>query len=129
MKSYKFTDYTYLEIKDFVDAGCLAIVPTGGTEQQGLHLPIDFDTWFAETVALAAAKYTARFHQVRALVLPAKFHLAQHRNIKGTDRGMSISRIQFMKNTSILSLCRSRNRDSEPSLSGGDAASISYMGQ
>ena len=71
MKSYKFTDYTYLEIKDFVDAGCLAIVPTGCTEQQGPHLPIDFDTWFAETVALAAAKYTARFHQVRALVLPA----------------------------------------------------------
>ena len=70
MKSYKFTDYTYLEIKAFIDAGCLAIVPAGCTEQQGPHLPIDFDTWFAETVALAAAQHAARFHQVRALVLP-----------------------------------------------------------
>ncbi len=71
MKSYKFTDHTYLEIKDFVDAGCLAIVPTGCTEQQGPHLSIDFDTWFAETVALAAAKHVTSVHQVRALVLPA----------------------------------------------------------
>ena len=39
MKSHKFTDYAYLEIKDLVDAGCLAIVPTGCTEQQGPHLP------------------------------------------------------------------------------------------
>ena len=71
MKSYKFTDYTYLEIKDFVDAGCLAIVPTGCTEQQGPHLPVDFDTWFAETAALTAAKHAERCYQVRALVLPA----------------------------------------------------------
>ena len=57
MNSHKFTDYTYLEIKDFVDAGCLAIVPTGCTEQQGPHLPVDFDTWFAEAVALEAAQH------------------------------------------------------------------------
>ena len=49
----------------------MAIVPTGCTEQQGPHLPIDFDTSFAETVALAAVKHAARFHHVRALVLPA----------------------------------------------------------
>ncbi|MDE0043704.1 MAG: creatininase family protein, partial [Candidatus Poribacteria bacterium] len=55
MKSYKFTDYTYLEIKGLIEAACLAIVPTGCTEQQGPHLPIDFDTWFAETVVLVAA--------------------------------------------------------------------------
>ena len=70
MKSCKFTDYTYLEIRDFIDEGCLAILPTGCTEQQGPHLPVDFDTWFAETVALAAAQHAARCHQVRALVLP-----------------------------------------------------------
>ncbi len=62
MKSHKFTDYTYLEIKDLVDAGCLAIVPTGCTEQQGPHLSVDFDTWFAEAVALEAAQYAARCH-------------------------------------------------------------------
>ena len=71
MRSHKFTDYTYLEIKDLTDAGCLAIVPTGCTEQQGPHLPVDFDTWFAEAVALEAAQHAARCHDVRALVLPA----------------------------------------------------------
>ena len=69
-KIYKFTDYTYLEIRDFIDERCLAILPTGCTEQQGPHLPVDFDTWFAETVALAAAQRAARCHRVRALVLP-----------------------------------------------------------
>ena len=71
MKSHKFVDYTYLEIKSLIDAGCLAIVPTGCTEQQGPHLPVDFDTWFAEAVSLEAARYAARCHDVRALVLPA----------------------------------------------------------
>ena len=71
MKSRKFTDYTYLEIKSLIDAGCLAILPTGCTEQQGPHLPVDFDTWSAEAVALEAAEYAARCHGVRALVLPA----------------------------------------------------------
>ena len=71
MKSHKFIDYTYLEIKSLIDAGCSAIVPTGCTEQQGPHLAVDFDTWFAETVALEAAEYMARCYNVRALVLPA----------------------------------------------------------
>ncbi len=64
MKSHKFTDYTYLEIKDLIAAGCLAIVPTGCTEQQGPHLPVDFDTWFAETVALEAAKHALPYHDI-----------------------------------------------------------------
>ena len=71
MKSHKFVDHTYLEIKSLIDAGCLAIVPTGCTEQQGPHLPVDFDTWFAEAVSLEAAQHAARCHDVRALVLPA----------------------------------------------------------
>ena len=71
MKSHKFADYTYLEIRDLVDAGCAAIVPTGCTEQQGPHLPVDFDTWFAEAVALEAAQNAARVYGVQALVLPA----------------------------------------------------------
>ena len=70
-QSHKFTDYTYLELKDHIEAGCLAVVPTGCTEQQGPHLPVDFDTWFAEAVALEAAKYAARTYGVHALVLPA----------------------------------------------------------
>ena len=71
MKSVKFVDYTYIEIKSLIEAGCLAILPTGCTEQQGPHLPVDFDTWFAESVALEAAQYAAHIHDLRALVLPA----------------------------------------------------------
>jgi len=67
MKSYKFTDYTYLDIKGFIEEGYLAILPTGCTEQQGPHLPVGFDTWFAETVAVAAVQH----NRGRALVLPA----------------------------------------------------------
>ena len=59
MKSHKFTDYTYLEIKELIDAVCLAIVPTGCTEQQGPHLPVDFDTWFAE-----AARHALPYHDI-----------------------------------------------------------------
>ena len=64
MKSHQFTAYTYLEIRDLVDAGCLAIVPTGCTEQRGPHLPVDFDTWFAETVALEAARHALPYHDI-----------------------------------------------------------------
>ncbi|MDE3260179.1 MAG: creatininase family protein [Gemmatimonadota bacterium] len=71
MKSHKFADHTYLEIRDLVDAGCAAIVPTGCTEQQGPHLPVDFDTWFAETVAIEAAQHAACAYGVKAIVLPA----------------------------------------------------------
>ena len=59
MRSHRFIDYTYLEIRPLIDAGCLAILPTGCTEQQGPHLPVDFDTWFAESVALEAAQHAA----------------------------------------------------------------------
>ena len=71
MRSHRFIDYTYLEIRSLIDAGCLAILPTGCTEQQGPHLSVDFDTWFAESVALEAARHAARLYDVRALVLPA----------------------------------------------------------
>lgn len=71
MNSHKFADHTYLEIRDLVDAGCAAILPTGCTEQQGPHLPVDFDTWFSEAVALEAAQYAARAYGIQALVLPA----------------------------------------------------------
>ncbi len=71
MKSHQFTDYTYLELRDLIDAGCAAIVPTGCTEQQGPHLLVDFDTWFAEAVALEAAPYAARAYGAKVLVLPA----------------------------------------------------------
>ena len=67
----RFGDCTFLEIRQRAQAGWLAVVPTGCTEQQGPHLPVDFDTWFAEAVTLAAAARAAQDYGVRALVLPA----------------------------------------------------------
>lgn len=61
----RFGDLTYLEIKDKAAAGYLALVPTGCTEQQGPHLPVDNDSWFIETLTQTAAEQFGR-----ALVLP-----------------------------------------------------------
>jgi creatinine amidohydrolase len=67
----RYGDLTYLEIRARADAGSLAVVPTGCTEQQGLHLPVDFDTWLAERVCLAGVQRAAEQYGVHALVLPA----------------------------------------------------------
>lgn len=65
-----FGDLTYLEIREKVAAGWLAVIPTGCTEQQGPHLPVDFDTWIVEAISIAAAEYAATHFGVHALVLP-----------------------------------------------------------
>jgi creatinine amidohydrolase len=70
-KSRRFGDFTYQEISKRAQQGWLAVIPTGCTEQQGPHLPVDFDTWFAETLMVAAAETAAQDHAVQALVLPA----------------------------------------------------------
>jgi creatinine amidohydrolase len=67
----RFGDLTYLEIRECVAAGALALVPTGCTEQQGPHLPVDFDTWHASEVCVAGADYALARFGVQALVLPA----------------------------------------------------------
>ena len=67
----KYADLTYEEIRDKAHHNTLAILLTGCTEQQGLHLPVDFDTWFAERVCNAAADKAARDHGIQSLVLPA----------------------------------------------------------
>jgi creatinine amidohydrolase len=65
--SRRFADLSHQEIRHCAEQGWLAVIPTGCTEQQGPHLPVDFDTWFAETLMVAAAEAYA----VQALVLPA----------------------------------------------------------
>lgn len=62
---------TYEEISGAVERGWLAVVPTGCTEQQGPHLPVDFDTWFAEQVCLAASEKAEKAYGLQSLVLPA----------------------------------------------------------
>ena len=69
-KSRRFGDFTYQEICQCAQQGWLAVIPTGCTEQQGPHLPVDFDTWFAETLMVAAAEKAVQDYAVQALVLP-----------------------------------------------------------
>jgi creatinine amidohydrolase len=64
----RFTDLTYPEIADAVSRGAIAVVPTGCTEQQGPHLGVGFDSWFAEEICVAGAE---RVEQPPVLVLPA----------------------------------------------------------
>jgi len=70
-KSRRFSDLTYREIRECAKLGWLVVIPTGCTEQQGPHLPVGFDTWFAESLMVAAAAKAAQDHAVQALVLPA----------------------------------------------------------
>lgn len=67
----EFGKCTYQEIKEYAEAGAIAILPTGCTEQQGPHLPVDFDTWFAHEVCRKASDKAYRDTSVRSLVLPA----------------------------------------------------------
>ncbi len=66
----RYGDLTYEEIRDCAHQNWLAIVPTGCTEQQGPHLPVDFDTWFVEQVTLSASEKATSDYGVRSLVLP-----------------------------------------------------------
>jgi creatinine amidohydrolase len=65
----RFGDLTYEEISELATAGAIAVVPTGCTEQQGPHLTVDFDTWFAESLMVEAAERIA--DELRVVVLPA----------------------------------------------------------
>ena len=66
----RFTNLTYLEIAAAAADGAIAVLPTGCTEQQGPHLGVGFDSWFAEEVCVAASD-DAKSAGVDALVLPA----------------------------------------------------------
>ena len=63
-------DLTFHEIKQYADDGAIAVVPTGCTEQQGPHLTVDIDTWFAETLCVFAAEHVKEKYGLDALVLP-----------------------------------------------------------
>ncbi len=70
-RDIRYGDLTYQEIRERATKGAIAIVPTGCTEQQGPHLPVGFDTWFAEQLMQTAADRARTEHGVSALVLPA----------------------------------------------------------
>jgi creatinine amidohydrolase len=66
----RYGDLTYKEISRCADEKWLIIIPTGCTEQQGPHLPVDFDTWFVDQVTVAASEKAEQEHGVHSLVLP-----------------------------------------------------------
>lgn len=63
----RFTDLTFREIAALASEGAVAVLPTGCTEQQGPHLGVGFDSWFAEEICLDASDYVG----APVLVLPA----------------------------------------------------------
>lgn len=65
-----YGNLTYIEIKEKAEQQYTIIIPTGCTEQQGPHTTVDFDTWFAETLMVEAAKEAYRLYNFKALVLP-----------------------------------------------------------
>lgn len=66
----RFGELTFEEIKQCAKEDWVVIIPTGCTEQQGPHLPVDYDTWFVKELSLAASEYAAREYSVDSLVLP-----------------------------------------------------------
>ena len=66
--SVRFGNLAYPEIRERARDGWIAVVPTGCMEQQGPHLPVDFDTWFAEALCVAAAERAGERYGSRALV-------------------------------------------------------------
>ena len=65
-----FGHLTYEEIKICAQENWPVILPTGCTEQQGPHLTVDFDTFFATQLSLAASEYAEQHHDIKSLVLP-----------------------------------------------------------
>lgn len=65
----QFGDLTYEEIRAVAEDS-VAIVPLGCTEQQGPHLPVDFDTWIVGRMCAAASEWAAETGGVQSLVLP-----------------------------------------------------------
>lgn len=66
-----FGDLTYEEVRERAAAGAPVFVPLGCTEQQGPHLPVDFDTWMVGAMAFAIAARVEAQRKHDILVLPA----------------------------------------------------------
>lgn len=69
MALVRFGEMTFEEVAAAAKAGALAVLPTGCTEQQGPHLSVDFDTWFAEAILSEAVTRLGGTPPV--IVLPA----------------------------------------------------------
>ncbi|NLV74005.1 MAG: creatininase family protein [Chloroflexi bacterium] len=66
----QFGDLTYLEIRELIEAGAIALWPTGCTEQQGPHLPVDYDTFWISSVAETLSEAAQEREGLLSLVVP-----------------------------------------------------------
>lgn len=67
----RYAELTYQEIDRLPRQDTVVVLPLGCTEQQGPQLPVDFDTWFAESLMIAAAAEAGQRTGRTVLVLPA----------------------------------------------------------
>jgi creatinine amidohydrolase len=66
----RFSDLTFSELAAAARAGAIAAVPAGCTEQQGPHIAVGFDSWFAEEL-LDTAAVRLEGEGITVVVLPA----------------------------------------------------------
>ncbi len=66
----RYTDFTYEELCDLVPNVKAVFIPLGCTEQQGPHLPTDFDTWMITRLCDDVAKRFREEHGGLVLVMP-----------------------------------------------------------
>jgi creatinine amidohydrolase len=64
---YRYLRLTWEDMNEAIAAQKVVILPTGSVEQHGPHLPLDVDTFLAESVCLEVGRRAAD----RVLVLPA----------------------------------------------------------
>jgi creatinine amidohydrolase len=67
LSEYRYEKLTWEEVNDAVDAGKIAVIPTGAVEQHGPHLPLDVDMLISTRVALEAGRRLAE----KVVVLPS----------------------------------------------------------
>jgi len=66
----RYTDFTYEELRERLPRLDAAFIPLGCTEQQGPHLPTDFDTWMITRLCGEIADTLEREHGQSVAVLP-----------------------------------------------------------
>ncbi len=67
----RYDSLTYEEIRDLASRTGAVFVPLGCTEQQGPHLPVDFDAWMITRLCDDIAGRFEREHGRTVLVMPA----------------------------------------------------------
>jgi creatinine amidohydrolase len=65
-KEYRYNRLTWAEMNEAIEMQKVVLLPTGSTEQHGRHLPLDVDTFLAESVCMEVGRRIP----AQVLVLP-----------------------------------------------------------